>query len=74
VKIRWSERVAYNGDVDSIVWFQLERRDDGTKHCQKMKRSQRARLGSMERKHDTMRPVTMSAEGEASPGRGNGRR
>jgi hypothetical protein len=44
--------VACNGAVDSMLQFQLERGDNGMKHCQKMKRSQQARLVSMERKRD----------------------
>jgi hypothetical protein len=45
-------RAAGGGGVDSMLRFQLERGDNGTKCCQKMKRGQRARLGSMKRKCD----------------------
>jgi hypothetical protein len=48
-------RVAYGGGADSMLPFWLERGSDGTKYCQKMKRSQGACLGSMGRKHDAMR-------------------
>jgi hypothetical protein len=56
VEIDWSRRVACSGDAYSIVWFRLERGDDGTKHYRKMKRRQRACLGSMARKCDMARP------------------
>jgi hypothetical protein len=46
----YSSRVAGGGSVDLILRFWLERGCDGTKHYQKMKRSQRARLGFMGRK------------------------
>jgi hypothetical protein len=43
-----------SGDgVNSMLRFQLEREGDKIKHCQKMKRRQRARLDSMGRKCDT---------------------
>jgi hypothetical protein len=38
-----------------MLRFRLERGGDEMKRCQKMKRSQRARLGSMGRKCDTVR-------------------
>jgi hypothetical protein len=38
-----------------VLWFRLKRGDDGTKYCQKMKRMQRAHLGSIRRKRDTTR-------------------
>jgi hypothetical protein len=41
--------------VNSMLQFQLERGDDRTECCRKMKRRQRARLDSMRRKHDTVR-------------------
>jgi hypothetical protein len=46
--------VAGGGDANSMFRFRLERGDDGTKRCQKMKRRQRAHLGSMGRKRDTV--------------------
>jgi hypothetical protein len=47
-------RVANNGGADSILRFRLERGGDGVKRCQKMKRMQRACLGSMRRKKRDM--------------------
>jgi hypothetical protein len=41
---------AGDGGVDSMLQFWLERGDNGMKHCRKMKRWQRARLGPMGRK------------------------
>jgi hypothetical protein len=49
------ERVACGGGVDSMLQFRLERGGDRTKRCWKMNRRQRARLGSIGRKCDTMR-------------------
>jgi hypothetical protein len=46
--------VVGGGDADSIFQFRLKRGGDGMKHCQKMKRRQRTRLHSMERKCDTV--------------------
>jgi hypothetical protein len=43
-------RVTDSGDADSMLQFQLEGIDDGTKCYQKMKWMHRAHLGSMERK------------------------
>jgi hypothetical protein len=48
-------RVADGGGADLMLQFQLERGGDGTKWCRKMKRRQRAHLGSMGRKRNTMR-------------------
>jgi hypothetical protein len=48
-------RMAGGGVVDSMFQFWLSRGGDRTKSCQKMKRRQRAHLGSMRRKRDTMR-------------------
>jgi hypothetical protein len=45
--------MADDGDVDSMLQFQSERGGDGMKRYRKIKRRQRTRLGSMERKHDT---------------------
>jgi hypothetical protein len=47
--------VAGGSGADSMLRFHLKREGDGLKHCQKMKQSQRARLDSMGRKHDTVR-------------------
>jgi hypothetical protein len=41
--------------ADSMVQFRLKRGGDEMKHCRKMKRRQRAHLGSMGRKRDTVR-------------------
>jgi hypothetical protein len=45
--------MADGGGADSILRFWLERGGDGTKHCRKMKRRQRAGLGSIGKKRDT---------------------
>jgi hypothetical protein len=47
--------VASDGGVNSILWFQLERRGDGMKCYQRMKRRQQAHLGSMGWKCYTVR-------------------
>jgi hypothetical protein len=56
---RWESdcpgRVADGSAVNSLLWFWLKRRGDRIKHCQNMKQRQRARLGSMGRKRDTVR-------------------
>jgi hypothetical protein len=46
-------RVAGGSGADSMLQFQLERGDDTTKCCRKMKQRQRACLGCMEKKCDT---------------------
>jgi SRSO17 transposase len=43
------------GDVGWMLHFWLKRGGDGIKHYQKIEWRQRARLDSMERKHDTTR-------------------
>jgi hypothetical protein len=48
-------RVAGGGIVDSLLQFWLERGGDEMKCCQKMKKRQRALLGSMGRKRDMAR-------------------
>jgi hypothetical protein len=48
-------RVACGSGVDLIFQFYLEMRGDGIKRCRKMKRRHRARLDSIERKHDMVR-------------------
>jgi hypothetical protein len=45
-------RIAYDGGADSLLQFQFKRGDNGTKCYRKIKRRQRARLGSMARKHN----------------------
>jgi hypothetical protein len=47
--------VVDDGGADSMLQFQLKRGGDRTKRCRKMKQRQQARLGSIERKRDTMR-------------------
>jgi hypothetical protein len=63
------ERVAGGGDADSMLRFWLEKGDDGTKRCQKIKWRLRARLVSMKTKRDS---VATSAGGVAAPERGKG--
>jgi hypothetical protein len=48
-------RITGGGGTDSMLQFQLERKGDGMKHCRNMKWKQQARLGSMEKRHDTVR-------------------
>jgi hypothetical protein len=48
-------RVAGGGGADPLLQFWLERGGDEMKCCQKMKKRQRALLGSMGRKCDTAR-------------------
>jgi hypothetical protein len=47
-------RVTCYGGMDSMLWFCLERGDDGKKHYQMMKQRQQAHLGLMEKKHDVV--------------------
>jgi hypothetical protein len=67
-------RVAGSSGVDSMLRFQLERGGDGTKCCQKMKRMQRARLGSMGRKRDTVQRNDDVGRMRGTTGEGKGRR
>jgi hypothetical protein len=53
VRVGGPGRVTSGGGADLILQFWLERRSDRMKRCRKMKRRQRAHLGSMERKRDT---------------------
>jgi hypothetical protein len=53
--------------ADSMLQFWLKRGGDGTKHYQKMKQRQQARLISMRRKRERG-DVTTSAGGEATLG------
>jgi hypothetical protein len=55
VGVEQYRRVAYDGGVDSMLHFQLEREGDVIKRYRKMKRMQRAHLGSIGRKHNTVR-------------------
>jgi hypothetical protein len=47
--------VADDGGTNSMLQFRLERGGDRTKHYRKMKRRQRAHLGSIGRKRDRTR-------------------
>jgi hypothetical protein len=67
-------KVAGGGGMDSMLWFQLERGGDGLKRYQKMKRRQRARLGSMRRKHDTARRHDDVGQRRGGAGEGKRRR
>jgi hypothetical protein len=62
------------GGADSMLQFQLERGGDGMKHCRKMKWRQQACLGSMERKHDTVRWRGEFGRRRCGIGEGKGRR
>jgi hypothetical protein len=55
VKVGLFRSVAYGGDADLILLFQLEMGDNVMKHCRKMKQGHRAHLDSIERKRDTAR-------------------
>jgi hypothetical protein len=63
-------RVIDGGGVDSIFQFRLERGCDGTKHCRKMKRSQRACLHSIGRKRDMVQRRGDVDSRRGSPGEG----
>jgi hypothetical protein len=52
--------VVGDGGADLMLRFRLEMEDDGTKHCWKMKQRQRAHLGSIERKCDTVTRILLS--------------
>jgi hypothetical protein len=67
-------RVACDGGADSMLQFWLKRGGDGTKHCRKMKRRQRAHLGSMGRKRDTVRWHDNIGRRRGGIGEGKGRR
>jgi hypothetical protein len=49
VGVRRSGEVASFGGTNSMLWFRLERGENGLKHCRKMKRRQQGRLYSMGR-------------------------
>jgi hypothetical protein len=69
-----SERVTDGDGVDSILWFQLEKGDDGMKCCQKMKRRQRGHLGSMGMKHDVVQQRGDDGRRRGGTVEGKGRR
>jgi hypothetical protein len=48
----YPRRVTGGDGADSMLQFWLNRGADGTKHCRKMKRRQRAHIGSMGRKRN----------------------
>jgi hypothetical protein len=52
-----------------MLSFRFERGGDRSNCYRKMKRRQRAHLGFMGRKRDTMHGVVASAEGETAPER-----
>jgi hypothetical protein len=58
----------------SMLQFRLAGGGDRTKHCWKMKRRQRARFGSMERKRDTTRRCDDVGQRRGGTGEGKGRR
>jgi hypothetical protein len=68
------ERVIDGGGVDSIFQFHLERGCGGTKHCRKIKRSQRACLHSIGRKCDMVRRCDDVDPRRGSLGKGKERR
>jgi hypothetical protein len=55
VEVELFRSVAYGGDADLILQFQLEMGDNVMKHCRKIKQRHRAHLDSIERKRDTAR-------------------
>jgi hypothetical protein len=67
-------RIAYGGGADSMLHFWLERESDETKHCQKMKWRQRARLGLMWRKWDTSWQCDYIGQRRGDTGKGKRRR
>jgi hypothetical protein len=69
-----SRRVACGGDANSMLQFWFERGGDMTKHSWKIKRRQRARLGSMGRKCDTVRSCDDVGRSRCSTKEGKGRR
>jgi hypothetical protein len=74
VGVERSGRVADDGGADSILRFQLKRGSDETKRYRKMKRGQRAHLGSMEKKRDMMRRCGDIDQRRGSIRKGKGRR
>jgi hypothetical protein len=67
-------RVSCCGDVNSVLWFRLERECDGMKHCQKMKRRQWARFGSIGRKRGMVWRCGDVGRRRGGTGGGKGRR
>jgi hypothetical protein len=66
--------VVGGGGADSILQFQLGRGDDKTKRYRKIKRRQRAHLGSVESKRDTMRQRGNASRRRGDTEEGKGRR
>jgi hypothetical protein len=66
--------VVDGGGVDSMLQYRLERGGDGMKRCRKMKRRQRARLGSMGRKRDMVQRRGDVGRRRGGTGEGKGRR
>jgi hypothetical protein len=67
-------KVVGGNSADSMLRFRLERGGDRMKHCWKMKRRQRAHLGSMGRKCDTTRQNDDVGRRRVATGEGKGRR
>jgi hypothetical protein len=53
--VEGEERAVGSGGANSMIQFWLDTGDDGIKHCRKMKRRHRVRLGFIEKKCDTIR-------------------
>jgi hypothetical protein len=66
--------VTDDDSTNSMLQFQLERESDGMKHYQKVKQKQRARLGSIKRKHDTTQRRGNINRRSDSTGEAKGRR
>jgi hypothetical protein len=47
--------VASSSGANSMLQFRFKKEGGGTKHCRKMKQKQRAHLGLIGRKRDTVR-------------------
>jgi hypothetical protein len=60
--------------VNLILQFRLKRGGDETKHCQKMKQRQRARLGSIGRKCDMVQQRDDIDQRRSGTEEGKGRR
>jgi hypothetical protein len=69
-----SEWVIGGSGVDSMLQFRLEMRSDGMNHCRKMKQIHQAHLGSMGRKHDTIRWCGNIGQRRGGTGEGKGMR
>jgi hypothetical protein len=66
--------LACGGDVNSMLQFLLEGGSGGIKHCQKIKRRQRAHLGKMGWKCDTVRRRDDVSRRRGDTEEGKGRR